>query len=124
MRFSGSIVLNVALLVAFVQAPFLHTHQHESTQKHAGGFLHVHFRCATPVSKSPELRGLDPDEDALYEGWFSAPPADSGSVTPVIHAESFSLPVPEHAGWAEESPLRIGHDPPLICPKSPRGPPV
>ena len=124
MRSYGSILLSLALLVAFVQAPFLHTHQHESTQKHAGAFLHVHLKLATPVSKSPELRGLDPDEDALYEGWFSAPPTDLGSMTPVIVAEPFSLPLPERGGWTVVTPLQFGHDPPPLCSNSPRAPPV
>ena len=124
MRSSNSILVNVVLLVAFVQAPFLHTHLHEATQKHAGGFLHVHFRSVSPVSTSPALRGFDPDEDAIYEGWFSAPPVDSGSVTPVIYVEPFSFAIPASVGWPVETPLEVGHDPPLLCPRSPRAPPV
>jgi hypothetical protein len=30
------ILVNLSLALAFVQAPFLHVHQHESTEKHAG----------------------------------------------------------------------------------------
>ena len=124
MRSSGSILSSLALLVAFVQAPFMHTHLHEATQKHAGGFLHVHFRPLSPVSTTPELRTLDPNEDVLYEGWFSAPPVNFGPITPLIHAESLALLMPERGGWILETPLRVGHDPPLLCPKSPRGPPA
>jgi hypothetical protein len=123
-RAFGSILLNLALLVAFVQEPFMHAHQHEATQKHAGAFLHFHLRSASPAGKSPELRGLDPDEDALYEGWFSAPPVDYGSITPVIQVEPYALPLPELGGWTLETPLQVGHDPPLLCRKSPRGPPA
>jgi hypothetical protein len=123
-RSYGSILLSLALLVAFVQAPFLHTHQHESTQKHAGAFLHVHLGLATPHSKNPEIRDLDPDEDALYEGWFSAPPVAAGLIAPVLRTEPLVLPLPERSGWTLEVPLQVGHDPPLICPKSPRGPPA
>lgn len=124
MRFFCSILSNLALLLAFVQAPFMHTHLHEATQKHAGAFLHVHFTSASPVSTSPELRTLDPNEDALYEGWFSAPPVDFGSITPLIQVEPFALPLPELGGWTLETPLQVGHDPPLLCRKSPRGPPA
>jgi len=102
----------------------MHTHQHEATQKHAGAFLHVHLRLANPVSKSPELRDLDPDADALYEGWFSAPPVDSVSVTPIIYVEPLSFAIHAAVGWPVETPLEIGHDPPLLCPRSPRAPPA
>jgi hypothetical protein len=102
----------------------MHTHQHEATQKHVGAFLHFHLRSASPVSLSPEVRALDPDEDALYEGWFSTPPTDFGSLIPLIHVEPFALPLPELGGWPLETPLRVGHDPPLLCRKSPSGPPA
>ena len=124
MRTSSSILVSLALLVAFVQAPFLHTHQHESTQRHAGAFLHFHLKSSHSVGRSPELRGLDPNEDAQYQAWFSATATDSGSMTTVIHAEPFTLPAPEHRGWSTETPLRTGHDPPLLSPRSPRAPPV
>jgi hypothetical protein len=123
-RISTSVLLSLALLVAFVQAPFLHTHQHESTQRHAGAFLHFHVRSAHPLGKSPEFRGLDPNEDAQYQGWFSATATDSGSMIPVIHAQPSTLPAPELSGWSTETPIRSGHDPPLLNPRSPRAPPV
>jgi len=123
-RTSTSVLLSLALLVAFVEAPFLHTHQHEATQRHAGAFLHFHVRSAHPIGRSPEFRGLDPNEDAQYQAWFSATATDSGSMIPVIHAEPFSLPAPEPSEWSIETPRRTGHDPPLISPRSPRAPPV
>lgn len=124
MRSSSSITLILALLVAFAEAPFLHIHQHEATQRHPGAFLHIHLRSAHAVSSSPEFRGLDPDEDAEYQTWFSSTPTDPGTAAPVVLVESSSLPDPEHSGCALEAPMQIGHDPPLLCPKSPRGPPV
>jgi len=123
-RSSSSILLSLALLVAFVQAPFMHTHQHEATQKHAGAFLHFHLRLASAASGRPELRGLDPNDDALYAGWISASPTHSGSITPVVREEPFSLFIPERTGWTVETPLGIGHDPPLIRRNSPRAPPA
>lgn len=124
MRSSCSILLSLALLVAFVESPFLHTHQHEATQRHAGAFLHLHLKSAKAVSRSPEFRGLDPDEDAQYQPWFSTTPTDSGSMTPVMHGERASLPAPERSECLVEAPLQIGHDPPLFCPRSPRAPPA
>ena len=124
MRTSSSILVSLALLVAFVEAPFLHTHQHESTQRHAGAFLHFHLKSVHPIGTSPEFRDLDPNEDAQFQSWFSATATDSGSITPVIHAEPFTLPAPELSGWSTETPLRTGHDPPLLSPRSPRAPPA
>lgn len=124
MRISTSVLLSLALLVAFVEAPFLHTHQHEATQRHAGAFLHFHLKSANPIGRSPEFRGLDPNEDAQYQAWFSATTTDSGTMAPVVYAEPFSVPIPESNGWSNETPLRTGHDPPLLSPRIPRAPPV
>jgi hypothetical protein len=123
-RISTSVVLNLALLVAFVEAPFLHTHQHEATQRHAGAFLHFHLKSAIPIGRSPEFRGLDPNDDAQYQAWFPAPPTDSGTMVPVIYSEPFAVPIPESSGWSIETPQRTGHDPPLLSRRIPRAPPV
>jgi hypothetical protein len=123
-RTSSSILLSLALLVAFLEAPFLHTHQHEATQRHAGAFLHFHLKSAHPVGKNPEFRDLDPNEDAQYQAWFSATTTDSGTMVPVVFAAPFSVPIPESSGWSIETPQRIGHDPPLLIPRSPRAPPI
>jgi len=123
-RISTSVLLSLALLVAFIEAPFQHIHRHEATQRHAGAFLHFHLKSAHPTGRGPEFRDLDPNEDAQYQAWFSATTTDSGAMAPVIYAEPFSLPRPESSGWTTEAPVRIGHDPPLLCPKSPRAPPV
>src|ERR1700674_5373799 len=72
-----SILLNLGLLLASLEAPFLHTHQHEATQRHPGAFFHLHVRSAHAVSTGREFRTLDPDEDALYQAWFSATPTNS-----------------------------------------------
>ena len=124
MRISTSVLLSLALLVAFIEAPFQHIHRHEATQRHTGAFLHFHLKSAHPVSRSPEVRDLDPNEDAQYQAWFSATTTDSGTTVPVICAEPLSIPIPESSGWTIEAPVRTGHDPPLLCPKSPRAPPV
>jgi hypothetical protein len=119
-----SILLNLGLLLASLEAPFLHTHQHEATQRHPGAFFHLHVRSAHAVSAGHEFRTLDPDEDAQYQAWFSATPTNSVSIPAVILAEPFSLPLPERNRGSVEAPLQIGHDPPLLVLKSPRAPPV
>ncbi len=74
MRRGICILANLALLVAFLEAPFLHIHQHEATQQHPGAFLHFHLKTAHAFGKSAELRPLDPDDDALTENWVSVHP--------------------------------------------------
>jgi hypothetical protein len=63
--------VNLSLALAFVQAPFMHGHQHESIEKHEGAFyIHAHFLHIDGHRLSkPELRGLDPDDDAQFEKW-------------------------------------------------------
>jgi hypothetical protein len=81
-------------------------------------------KLAHPASKTPEFRGLDPDDDAQFQSWFSVTPTDSRLITPALPAEPFSIPVLECSRWAVEAPLQIGHDPPLLSPQNPRGPPA
>jgi hypothetical protein len=123
-RSFSSILLSLALSLTFAQAPFLHTHQHEATQRHAGAFLHFHLQSAGMVSRSPELRDLDPDEDAHNDTWFSSTSPDSGSVAPAVLPELLFLPADERHGWTVESRLQTGHDPPPLRIKSPRAPPL
>jgi hypothetical protein len=120
-----AILTSVVLLLTFVEAPSLHTHQHEVTQRHPGRLLHLHLhlRSNHPAGGGPEFRGLDPDDDAQLQSWFSATAADSG-LFPVILADGFCLPIPERSGLPVEAPLPAGHDPPLLCSRSPRAPPA
>jgi hypothetical protein len=77
-RRSISILMNLMLALTFLQAPFLHVHEHEETQRHPGGFFHSHFlhHHHLAASKSAEFSGLDPDDDAVYQQWFSATISD------------------------------------------------
>lgn len=123
MRRGICILANLALLVAFLEAPFLHVHQHEATQQHPGAFLHFHLKSVHAVGNSSEFRGLDPNDDALSENWVSAHPIVP-DFSPVILAEHFWLAEPERRGCAVDAPLSTGPDPPLISAKSSRAPPV
>lgn len=124
MRQFTAIVLSLALCLAFVQAPFLHIHQHEATQKHPGAFLHLHFGSVQPARHGPEFRNLDPDDDAVFHNWFSATTSSDAGLTPVVLAESVCVHAPEISGWTAEAPLPHGYDPPLLCIKNPRAPPA
>jgi hypothetical protein len=116
--------MNLVLALMFLQAPFLHVHEHEDTQRHPGGFFHTHFpHHHVLASKSPELRGLDPDDDAVLQQWFSATASDLS--TPVFIATTVYSAAP---AWSSEPFLETnilgGHDPPRRSRSAPRSPPV
>jgi hypothetical protein len=119
-----SITVILALCLTFVQAPFLHVHQHEVTQKHPGAFLHLHLESKHPAGGGPEFRNLDPDDDAQFYNWFSTITSSDAGLTSVILAESVRVHAPELSGWAAEAPLPNGCDPPLLCISNPRAPPA
>src|ERR1700692_4238128 len=83
-RYFTTILMNFVLALTFVQAPFLHVHEHESTEHHPHGFFHTHFphHHHLSASKLAEFRGLDPDDDAVFQQWFSATLSDLS--TPVF----------------------------------------
>ena len=125
MRFCISILMNLVLALTFVQAPFLHVHLHEDTQRHPGAFFHTHFphRHHLAASKSPELRGLDPDDDAVFQYWFSTTVNDFS--TPAFIPTYAYVVVP--TGSSEpflEPEILSGHDPPRLTCTAPRSPPV
>ena len=120
-----AILMNFALAVLFLQAPFLHVHEHESTEHHPHAFLHTHFphhhRLST--SKTPELRGVDPDDDAVFEQWFSATISELS--TPDFIPTFVYIVAPT---WSSEPILEpnilSGHDPPRRSRSAPRSPPI
>jgi hypothetical protein len=120
-----SILMNLALLLTFLQAPFLHFHQHEETQRHPGGFFHTHFphHHQLSASKSPELCDLDPDDDAVFQHWFSATIADHSA--PAFLSTFVYTLTPR---WSSEPLLEpeilSGHDPPRRSRSAPRSPPI
>jgi hypothetical protein len=118
-----SILANIALLVGFWEAPFLHIHQHEATQRHPGALLHFHLKTAHFAGTGSEFRSLDPDDDVLLQNWVSASPTGFG-LNPAILTEPFFLTAPAHSGWTVAAPPHTGHDPPLILLHNPRAPPA
>lgn len=117
-------LVNLALLLAFVQAPFLHVHEHESTEHHQGALFHTHFgHVSVTHSTQPELRDLDPDDDALFQSWFSVSATDAG-FTPVILTSSFCVPSPRITNWRAVDIEPSAHGPPLLNATNPRPPPV
>jgi hypothetical protein len=118
-----AVVVNLAMGFAFVQAPFQHTHQHEATRQHPGSFFHTHLAIPPVRASVPEFRGLDPNEDAQFQNWFSATSVPSG-VAPVALPTAIRMPEFQAADSATEEPKPRAHDPPLVNNRSPRAPPA
>jgi len=114
----------LVLLAAFMQAPFSHVHEHESTQHHAGGLFHTHFAHArVHDSSQAELRDLDPDDDAVFQQWFSATP-NTPQVLTIVLSVAPVLPVPVPNEWRPETVQPSAHDPPTLTILPPRSPPA
>jgi hypothetical protein len=114
----------LALLVAFIQAPCSHVHEHESTQHHAGSLLHTHFgHLSVHHSIKPELRDIDPDDDAVFQQWFSATQNTPQVVTIVLSVVPV-LPVPVPNEWRADTVQPNAHAPPELTTLPPRSPPA
>jgi hypothetical protein len=119
-----SILMNLVLALTFLQAPFQHVHEHESTEQHPHGFFHTHYsHHHLSASKLLEVRGLDPDDDAVFQQWFSATIKDL--VTPAF---TLTIVYTVALTWSSEPFIEpnilSGHDPPCLFSAAPRSPPV
>ena len=124
MRAYQSAVLALAMFVAFIEAPFLHTHQHESTQHHPGPVFHLHFPSIEYGGKGPAIRSLNPDDDAQFLSWVSVTPTHLIPAAPALPAEFFTVPPPELRRWTIDARHPRGHDPPPLTTQNPRAPPA
>ena len=123
-RSAASILLSLAVVLAFIEAPFLHTHRHESTQRHPGPVFHFHLKFVHATNGDPAFRDLDPDDDAQLQSSFSLTAANSPHITPAIASVLFSTPVLRQTGRTIEALFETGHDPPLLSLLNPRPPPA
>ena len=119
----GSVFACVALVLAFVQAPFLHVHEDEENNFHAGPALHMHFAHRAAPSEKPVVGVYDADDDAQDQVWVSTPAH--------LHVV-LDLASPERAVRFERAtnqprltpvPIESGHDPPRLTKAFPRAPP-
>ncbi|HMF64640.1 MAG TPA: hypothetical protein VK608_11180 [Edaphobacter sp.] len=117
-------MMNLVLALTFLQAPFLHVHEHESTANHPHGLLHTHFpHHNLSASKSAVFRGLDPDDDAVFQQWFSATINEFSTPAFILTSAYTVIPVRSSGPFVEPNILS-GHDPPRRSRSSPRSPPV
>ena len=124
-RLLTSVLANLALLLAFVQAPALHVHSHETTERHAGSLIHTHLEHAgTHSGLLPEWRDFDPDDDARLLNWTAANPSDSGLAS--VNLTAFYITTPK-LGLTARRNIAFrpnAHDPPALDATSPRAPPT
>ena len=114
----------LSLLAAFMQAPCSHIHEHESTQHHAGMLFHTHFaHISMHHSAQAELRNLDPDDDAVFQQWFSAT-QNTPQVLTIVLSTAPVLPTPVPNEWRAETVQPNAHDPPELTILPPRSPPA
>lgn len=120
-----SILGNGGLLLALMQAPSLHSHRHETTQRHGAAFLHTHVaHVEAAVSTQPEFRDFDPDEDAHFPSWFSTSRSYPRSDLVICTASNPVAAVADVGEWRTMVLRPSAHDPPLLNAIAPRGPPV
>jgi hypothetical protein len=119
-----SIQMTFVLALMFLQAPFLHIHAHESTEHHPHGFFHTHFpHHRLSSAKSLEFDGFDPDDDAMFQHWFSATLGDQ-SAQVFIPTFVYTVVLTWSVEPLLEPDILSGHDPPLRSRSAPRSPPV
>jgi hypothetical protein len=123
-RHLTSIVVNLALLLAFMQAPSLHIHPHEATE-HEAGFLHTHVaHVESRLSNQPEWRDLDPDDETQFLNWCLTSPADWRFTPVILTTSKIVLPPPEVSEWRTVMLQPSARDPSALNATRPRAPPV
>lgn len=113
--------LAVALLAAFLQSPFVHTHDDAADHVHWDDLLHL--RLADLSTMGLSLEAPDHDSDARFQDWVSSrgevrAQLLAGPCTPIRSISLQSRPAPR----IRKSPRT--HDPPWRLNLSPRAPPA
>ena len=126
MKLLVSILLNMVLLHALVQAPSSHVHAHEATQRHVASFLHTHVSHKhAPISDHRQWRELDPDDDAQFLTWAPMVPNGGEGLGPVTLVPFHVAPQVPVVSRRQTTTLRpSAHDPPILAALSPRAPPL
>jgi hypothetical protein len=108
----------IALALTFLQAPFMHVHEHE----HSGPIFHAHYRHIQDLNKAPQFRDFDPDDDAHDQSWFSTI-VNHLAVQLAVPQQVFCFMPPIESELFPAAQIKTGHDPPKLTQSSPRSPP-
>ena len=113
-----------ALLVGFVEAPFLHVHEAGGNEDHhAFEQVHVHTPVSSSPVKGPAVQNLDPADDERTVNWFQAVPYAGLYLSLAPEAVPIAKPLEECGGVGPPPPVR-NHDPPLHSSRPSRAPPI
>ena len=123
-RLPTAILVNLSLVLAFLQAPFLHVHDHESSGNDHHGFFHAHFHHhhVNPSGKA-WLCAIDSDDDAHYVNWVSSPAQDH-SLPALALPYEYSFAAEQHSEPRIHPVGLSGRAPPALRLGIPRAPPA
>ena len=114
------VLLSFVFSWAFLRAPLLHVHNHDSSFARAGGLWHTHFQAAP--SHGVRLEEPSPSHDGRLD-WFNQARGRVSAFHPIPVQASIPAPTATFA-WVVLTLTPRGHDPPLSSPRVPRGPPL
>jgi hypothetical protein len=133
MRFAVAIGTCLALLPAFLFAPFEHVHTgsghaHHGSRAHSQpGVMHAHFYAARVVARVRSGIGIEADPDDHRNAWSVDLYALRHRPAPVLYLPQ-RRPLIVHAPKESIAPSAVverrGHDPPERATAPPRAPPL
>ena len=109
------------LIVASVQAPFIHVHPDDPDHHHASGLSHFHL--PSRASHESEIESSEEDEVTLWLDW--APVSAQPLIVPDNDSTAFTLVAPRGSEAERVAEFRpCSHDPPVLGTLPPRAPPL
>ncbi len=123
-RLPTAILVNLSLVLTFLQAPFLHVHDHESSRHDHHGLFHAHFpHSHLHSSEKAGFCAIDSDDDAHYVNWVSSPAQDH-SLPALALPYEFSFVPEQHSELCTHLVGQSGRAPPRSRLSIPRAPPA
>ena len=124
MRTLCSITVSWALLLSFLEAPFVHVHEQPGGDAHhATEQAHVHARLPSANTQGLAIEELDPADDERPVNWYQT--AQCGSCVLFIAPQNERLAAPiGHQEFLLPAPAACGHSPPFRRSLQSRAPPV
>jgi hypothetical protein len=123
-RSLGTVAVTCALVLGFIEAPFLHVHEFGGDEDHhASEQVHVHTPAGLSPVDGPAVRNPDPADDERTVNWFQA--VQHAELFVYLAPEQVRIPEPvEQSEFLSPPPPVRGHDPPSCSQRPSRAPPV
>lgn len=112
------------LLMAFLQAPFIHTHDHAPDHDHSDGLAHAHFHLNQSVPPGPVFTAPDAYGTARVDNWFVFEGKPRLIVDVGLPECVLALAPPPVCTHGLIQPVPCNHDPPQILILRSRAPPA